>query len=499
IVDKAGKTDRVPSLIFALVQNSNRERKHSPSLAKHSRIMSSAFVYIKDAILQRISSRRQVARLLPPGALLGDCCRTFLRRNVFVLCLILGVAAGIGLAHRPSLRQAGLDGQRAGLLQIPRRAAAQDAADGDPAAGHHLHDFRMSSLGRNASSWIGLRAVVYYMCTTLFAVIIGIVLVRQHPPGPRSRELGDNAATGLLQDRECGRLAAGSHPHSMKFIIPGRGPQPLRRRLTECHGQQLDRFSTLTTTNIATTVADSLNASSGPTPKPTLPRWSGWRAGNLLGIIVFSLAFGVALSRIGERGHVARQFFDGCSEAVLVVVQSCDLVHPIGIIFLISGKIIEMENVVETLSQLGLYSITVISGLVIHGFIVLPLIYLIVVRRNPFRYMFGSLRAILTALSTASSSATPAGQPVLHLEEVNGRQQDGVRFRAPGRCHHQHGRHRPVRGRWPSVFIAQPPQLLWAPPVVPEAGLVTMVIRPDRRRRCPRMTSPSSWPRDWFL
>jgi len=54
------------------------------------------------------------------------------------------------------------------------------------------------------------------------------------------------------------------------------------------------------------------------------------------------------------------------------------------------------------LQALGLYIATVVCGLIIHGFIILPLIYLIFVRTNPYKYLLGALQALLTALGTAS-------------------------------------------------------------------------------------------------
>ena len=75
---------------------------------------------------------------------------------------------------------------------------------------------------------------------------------------------------------------------------------------------------------------------------------------------------------------------------------------PIGIMFLIAGEVVKMEDPVAELEALGLYMATVLSGLAIHGFIILPLLYFIAVRKNPFKYMYGLLQAMATALGTAS-------------------------------------------------------------------------------------------------
>lgn len=78
-----------------------------------------------------------------------------------------------------------------------------------------------------------------------------------------------------------------------------------------------------------------------------------------------------------------------------------------------------MKSFDVILGQLGMYFLTVIVGLVIHGFIVLPTIFFIITRKNPIRYISNMAQAVATAFGTSSSSAT---LPVAIgcLEERNG-------------------------------------------------------------------------------
>uniref|UniRef100_A0A8B9E9Y3 Amino acid transporter n=1 Tax=Anser cygnoides TaxID=8845 RepID=A0A8B9E9Y3_ANSCY len=79
---------------------------------------------------------------------------------------------------------------------------------------------------------------------------------------------------------------------------------------------------------------------------------------------------------------------------------------PFGIVFLIAGKILEMEDPSVIGQKLGLYAITVVSGLVIHGLVLLPLLFMLITKKNPFAFIKGILQALLIALATSSSSAT---------------------------------------------------------------------------------------------
>lgn len=79
-----------------------------------------------------------------------------------------------------------------------------------------------------------------------------------------------------------------------------------------------------------------------------------------------------------------------------------DRYAPVGIMFLIAGKIVEMKDLAEVGGQLGMYTVSVIVGLLIHGLFVLPLLYFLVTRRNPYSFIGGLLQALITALGTSS-------------------------------------------------------------------------------------------------
>jgi len=129
---------------------------------------------------------------------------------------------------------------------------------------------------------------------------------------------------------------------------------------------------------------------------------------NVLALILFSLVFGAALSTLGEKGKPAIDFFRALNEAVMKVVRLIIFLTPLGVFGLIATQIADSgggEAFYLEMQRLGWFVLTVTLGLVIH-LVVLCVVLAIFARRNPLRYLYALARAILTALSTDSSSAT---------------------------------------------------------------------------------------------
>lgn len=75
---------------------------------------------------------------------------------------------------------------------------------------------------------------------------------------------------------------------------------------------------------------------------------------------------------------------------------------PIGVCFILASKIASMDKPKEEFAALAYYMLTVLLGLFIHGFVILPIIYFIFTRKNPYALMLDVGQALLTALGTAS-------------------------------------------------------------------------------------------------
>ncbi|XP_017652468.1 excitatory amino acid transporter 5 isoform X1 [Nannospalax galili] len=127
---------------------------------------------------------------------------------------------------------------------------------------------------------------------------------------------------------------------------------------------------------------------------------------NVLGIVIFSATMGIVLGHMGDSGTPLVSFCQCLNESVMKIVAVAVWYFPFGIVFLIAGKILEMDDPKVVGKKLGFYAVTVVCGLVLHGLLILPLLYFLVTRKNPIVFTRGVLQALLIALATSSSSAT---------------------------------------------------------------------------------------------
>jgi len=128
----------------------------------------------------------------------------------------------------------------------------------------------------------------------------------------------------------------------------------------------------------------------------------------LLPIILFCILLAAALSTLGERGRPVIAFFDGLNEAMMRIVEWIMIFAPIGVFALIASKLGAAgggEAFVAQLAGLARYALAVISGLLTHAAL-LCLILLVLARRSVLAYLQHLATPLMTAFSTASSSAT---------------------------------------------------------------------------------------------
>eukprot|EP00602_Paraphysomonas_sp_CaronLab_P008734 CAMPEP_0185035952 /NCGR_PEP_ID=MMETSP1103-20130426/28164_1 /TAXON_ID=36769 /ORGANISM="Paraphysomonas bandaiensis, Strain Caron Lab Isolate" /LENGTH=544 /DNA_ID=CAMNT_0027573271 /DNA_START=85 /DNA_END=1719 /DNA_ORIENTATION=- len=100
------------------------------------------------------------------------------------------------------------------------------------------------------------------------------------------------------------------------------------------------------------------------------------------------------------------ELFKECTVIANLIIKWIVELAPYCIAFLIAGSLAEAGNLVSLMRSVGVYVAATFVGIVIHVGITLPTIFFIYTRENPYQWMFACRRAMLVALSTASSAAT---------------------------------------------------------------------------------------------
>lgn len=197
---------------------------------------------------------------------------------------------------------------------------------------------------------LGRRTLIYYMSTTLLAVIIGVILVNWIEPGKIPME----------------HLSSQKPEHTFNFqeVLMGLISPNL--------------FESMLKTQI-------------------------------LPLILFSIVFGLILTQMGIKSKPLIDLIDIIFQALMKIVQIIMVFAPIGVMGLIAGQLGEAGGLLQFLDQINAlknYSLTVVLALFIHGFIILPLLLFLLSKKVPWRFAKQCSVPLISAFSTASSSAT---------------------------------------------------------------------------------------------
>jgi len=127
--------------------------------------------------------------------------------------------------------------------------------------------------------------------------------------------------------------------------------------------------------------------------------------GQLLGLIFFGLLFGFFVARQSPKARETQvAFWESLNAVILSITKLIISFAPIGVFGLVTPTLMQVGF--ETLGVMGKFAVTVLLGLAIHALIVLPLLLWILGKINFKSHYQAMAPALLTAFSTASSSAT---------------------------------------------------------------------------------------------
>jgi Na+/H+-dicarboxylate symporter len=203
-----------------------------------------------------------------------------------------------------------------------------------------------SKIGR-----LGFKTLIYYIFTSLIAILIGLTLAN--------------------------------------LIQPGIGAAPL------------DQVNAFDTTQLSSTnsILDILKRMIPLNPVSALA------SGDILGIIFFAIFFGIMMNFVGSKYNSnIKGLIESIYHIIMRMTQIIIKCAPIGVFGLMTKTV--SNTGLSIFRELGLYAFTIACGLSIHLFIVLPLILLIFVKVNPIKHFQAMASAMVTAFSTSSSSAT---------------------------------------------------------------------------------------------
>ena len=220
-------------------------------------------------------------------------------------------------------------------------------------------------------SRMGGKTVLIYLCTTVFAITIGLVAVNIIKPGsalPEETKIS-------LQETYSGSIEERSR--SAEEVM-NRGP--------------LDFIVDIVPENFFAAASEN---------------------SLMLQVVFVAILLGIGIIQIGgEKGQFLVNFFDSLNDVIIKIVDLIMKTAPYGVFALMASLIVDLagddlSKALELLGALGWYSLTVIIALVIHVLLVYSTLFKIFSKEMKLSGFFKAIRpAMLLGFSTSSSSAT---------------------------------------------------------------------------------------------
>jgi Na+/H+-dicarboxylate symporter len=213
-------------------------------------------------------------------------------------------------------------------------------------------------------SKLGGRTVLFYLCSTVVAVTIGLGLANLIKPG---RFINKESRESLIQNFS----VDASQKIEMAASAKKNGPlQPLIDIVPD---------------NFFKALSDN---------------------GSMLQVILFVILLGIGLILIEEeKAKPVVDFFKGLNDVIMKIIDIIMLFSPFGVFSLMASLMVEIPDF-STLRALGIYGLTVVFGLFIMAFVFYPTLLLIFAKVNPIKFFKAIAPAQLLAFSTSSSAAT---------------------------------------------------------------------------------------------
>jgi proton glutamate symport protein len=207
---------------------------------------------------------------------------------------------------------------------------------------------------------LGGKTLLFYATTTLAAILVGLIIINAVGPG--------------YVDGEPARdlLALEANTADLEASIAGKGP-----------GDVAKIFLRMVPPNIVKAAVE----------------------GQMLGIIFFAILFGYFMTHLdNEYAEPLYRFWNAVFHVMMRMTEWIMTFAPIGVFGLVASVIAKAGY--KATGPLAVFAVAVLAALAVHAFITLPLLLRFVGRVNPIKTIRGAAQAMLTAFSTASSSAT---------------------------------------------------------------------------------------------